>query len=63
MNNQPQPPVSSTLNDFCKRHSICRQTAYNEVRRGRLKLRKIGSRSIVTRDDETKWLESLPVLA
>jgi hypothetical protein len=52
---------SSSLQDFCERHTICRRTAYNEIAAGRLKIRKVGRRSIVTDEAEEAWLAALPV--
>ena len=52
---------SSSLQDFCSRHNICRRTAYKEIAAGRLKIRKVGRRSIVTDEDEVAWLQALPV--
>ncbi|MEQ8263329.1 helix-turn-helix domain-containing protein [Pseudohaliea sp.] len=45
---------------FCERWGISHQTFYDEVKRGRLTIRKIGSRTIVTPEDEQAWLDSLP---
>jgi excisionase family DNA binding protein len=50
------------VREFCARHGVCRQTFYEEVRRGRLRARKLGKKTIVTAEDEREWLESLPVL-
>jgi len=45
---------------FCERWGISHQTFYDEVKRGRLRIRKIGTKTIVTPEDEQAWLDSLP---
>jgi hypothetical protein len=37
-----------------------RTTLYGEVKAGRIKLRKIGSKSVVLRSEGEAWLHSLP---
>ena len=51
---------ASGLDDFCERNGIGRTTAYREINSGRLPTRKIGKRTIVTHEDERRWLASLP---
>jgi hypothetical protein len=53
---------ASTIDEFCRRNHICRDTAYREVRRGRLKVRKVGRRSLIFDEDEAAWRASLPEL-
>lgn len=53
---------ASSIAEFCKRYKICRTTVYNEARRGRLKIRKLGARSLIMLDDERDWLKSMPTL-
>jgi len=54
--------MASTVDDFCVRNAIGRSTFYKEVRAGRLMLRKIGRKTVVLREDEDAWRQSLPVL-
>lgn len=49
-----------TVNEFCNWASIGRSKAYQEVQEGRLKLRKIGRKSVVTVQDAEAWLNNLP---
>ncbi len=49
-----------TVDEFCGWASIGRSKFYQEVNEGRIKLRKIGRKSIVTFSDANAWLESLP---
>ncbi len=50
------------VREFCARNGICRQTFYDEIRRGRLHAIKLGKKTIVTAESERAWLESLPPL-
>jgi hypothetical protein len=50
---------SSSLRNFAERHDISLRLAYDEIKAGRLKIKKVGRRSIVTDEDEARWLESL----
>jgi hypothetical protein len=50
------------INDFCRRYGLGRTKAYEELKSGRLRGRKIGKRTIVTEDDAEEWLLSLPVI-
>ena len=49
-----------TIPQFCKRNNIGRTTTYGEIRSGRLKAKKVGSRTIITSEAEDEWLDSLP---
>jgi hypothetical protein len=49
-----------SLNDFCKRYGICRETARKQIRAGALKARKLGKKVIVLKADAEKWAASLP---
>jgi hypothetical protein len=43
-------------------YGICRQTFYDEVKRGRIKAKKLGKKTVVLRSDAEKWAASLPAL-
>jgi hypothetical protein len=49
-----------TVAQFCNWASIGRTKLYAEVKAGRIKLRKIGSKSVVLRSEGEAWLHSLP---
>jgi hypothetical protein len=51
---------SFSIDEFCERNGISRRLAYNEIKAGRLKIRKAGVRSLVTIEAENDWLASLP---
>lgn len=48
--------------EFCKRFSVGRTRAYEEIRTRRLRALKIGRRTIITNDDAESWLAGLPRL-
>ncbi len=54
--------MAFAVREFCARNGICRQTFYDEIRRGRLHAIKLGKKTIVTAESERAWLESLPPL-
>jgi hypothetical protein len=49
-----------TVAQFCNWASIGRTKLYAEVKAGRIKLRKIGSKSVVLRSEGEAWLHALP---
>lgn len=51
-----------SMREFCKRYDISFPTFYREVALGRLVVRKIGKKNIITLDAEQEWLKSLPLL-
>jgi excisionase family DNA binding protein len=50
------------VREFCARYGICRQTFYDEVKRGRIKAVKLGKKTLVLRSDAEAWRASLPPL-
>ncbi len=49
-----------TLNEWCALHRCGRVFAYKEIKAGRLKARKQGSRTIITQEDDDAYTASLP---
>jgi hypothetical protein len=47
---------------FCESVGIGRTRFYHEVKAGRLRIRKVGRRTIVTADDAEEWLNHLPTI-
>jgi hypothetical protein len=47
---------------FSEDYAIGRTKAYEELRSGRLRGRKIGKRTIISQDDAEAWLQQLPAL-
>ena len=48
--------------EFCKRHDMCRQTAYNEINSGDLPVLKIGKKTRITPEGEKIWLDKKTVV-
>ena len=51
-----------TVQEFCTTHRIGLTQFYKEVNAGRLALRKLGRKSLVSADAAKAWRDSLPVL-
>jgi hypothetical protein len=51
-----------SIAEFCERYGPGRAKAYEELKSGRLRGRKIGKRTIITEDDAEDWLQHLPVI-
>jgi excisionase family DNA binding protein len=49
-----------TIEEFCAKFGVGRTTAYREISAGRLKMVKVGKRSLVRIDDAEQWLAVLP---
>jgi hypothetical protein len=58
------PPIkdADSVEAFAVKHDISRAKAYMEIRAGRLIARKVGTRTIITREDGEAWRRSLPAL-
>jgi hypothetical protein len=51
-----------SIDEFCQCYGPGRTKAYEELKSGRLRGRKIGKRTIITLDDAEDWLRRLPEL-
>jgi excisionase family DNA binding protein len=51
-----------SVEEFCKRYGLGRTRAYQELKSGRLRARKIGRRTVITEDDAEDWLRRLPLM-
>ena len=49
-----------SLNHFCRSFDIGRSRAYLEIASGRLRVRKVGRRTLVLKADAEAWANSLP---
>jgi excisionase family DNA binding protein len=49
-----------TVDEFCGWANIGRSKFYQEVSDGRIRLRKVGRKSVITVPDARAWLENLP---
>jgi hypothetical protein len=48
-----------SVRGFCESVSIGRTRFYQEVKTSRLRVRKVGARTIVTSDDADEWVSNL----
>jgi hypothetical protein len=53
---------ATSLDEFCAVNAVSRATAYREIDAGRLEARKVGRKTIVTKEAARDWLQSLPKL-
>jgi hypothetical protein len=47
------------LKEIAERNGLGLTTIYNEIKKGRLRVRKVGRATIVTAADEAAWLNAL----
>jgi len=52
--------LAFSILELCRSVGIGRTTAYEEIRSGRLKVIKVGKRTLITAEELQRWLESLP---
>jgi excisionase family DNA binding protein len=55
--------AAMTIDQFCRAYSVGKTKAYSEIRAGKLKIRKLGSKTLVARADADAWLNSLPAVS
>ena len=55
-------PLAFGVNDFAKAAGVGRDKLYDAIKNGALKARKVGSRTIILREDGEVWLRQLPLL-
>jgi hypothetical protein len=58
--NEPIASAAMDMNEFCRWSCIGKTKAYAEIKAGRLRVRKIGAKTVVLRSDAEAWLNSLP---
>jgi hypothetical protein len=51
---------SMSVREFCEWASIGRTAAYAEIKAGRLRAKKCGSRTLIAWEDAWQWLDQLP---
>ena len=56
------PRRARSITEFCDHYGLGRTKVYDEIGQGRLKVLKVGTRSIITPENEDVWLASLPEL-
>lgn len=67
--NSPQATTANTafsttqaysIEAFCERFGLGRSKTYEEIRLGRLKIRKVGTRTLIAHEDALAWFDALP---
>lgn len=58
----PESRLGYTVDEFCEAVPMGRSKFYEEARAGKIKLRKIGTKTIVTVPDALDYMRSLPVV-
>ena len=49
-----------SVDEFCELFGISRRLTYNQINAGRLKIRKVGRRTLIRACDARAWLDALP---
>lgn len=57
---QSSQPQAYSVEAFCKRFDLGRSKTYEEIRLGRLKIRKVGTRTLIAHEDAIAWFNALP---
>jgi excisionase family DNA binding protein len=60
--NHEGKPAALSVDETCWEGGFGRETFYKAVREGRLKVRKLGARTLVLRADLLEFLNSLPIV-
>jgi len=55
----PPPRLALTVSEFCNCCAIGRSLFYEEVKSGRIRVLKVGKRTLVPTTEAQRWLESL----
>jgi len=64
----PEPQAVSAgrkafgIDEFCQVFGVGRTTTYSEIKLGRLRARKVGTRTLIASDDADDWLRKLPFM-
>ena len=62
LDNSTAPKLAYGIADFARAVGVSRDKVYSEIKDGRLRAHKIGSRSVITADAARQYLASLPAL-
>lgn len=55
--------LAYSVSEFSRVFSVGRSTVFAEIAAGRLRARKIGTRTVIAHEDAMAWLRSLPARA
>lgn len=56
----PPPPLAWSVEELASRSTLGRSFLYQEIKAGRLRARRAGTRLVVLAADAESWLASLP---
>jgi excisionase family DNA binding protein len=56
-------PLAVGIDEAARRAGVGRGLLYQEIGKGRLRVRKAGRRTLITINDLTAWLDALPTRA
>ena len=57
----PDTSAAFTVKEFCMWANISVAHFYRQVQAGKVRMRKISNKSVVTKADAQAWLDALPV--
>jgi excisionase family DNA binding protein len=60
---QPAPAVNKPayrIAEFCQAFGVGKTKVFDEIKEGRLKVRKAGRMTLIRAEDAKAWLDSLP---
>ena len=49
-----------TVKQFCADYGVGKTLTYAEIKAGRLRARKVGSKTVILHDDSEAWARALP---
>lgn len=55
----PYEKHAFSIEEFCRLYSIGKTKTYEEIKDGKLKIKKVGRRTIITAEAAKEWLEAL----
>ena len=56
----PNGKYALSIEEFSEQFSIGKTKIYSEIKRGRLKAKKLGRRTLITLDAAHEWINALP---
>jgi hypothetical protein len=59
---QTTNPEAYSVRDFCRAFSVGTTKFYYEVKAGRIRAKKLGTRTIILKSDALEWAKSLPTM-
>jgi hypothetical protein len=57
-----EPTGALSVNGFCATYSVGRSLFYEELKAGRIVVRKLGKKTLILKSDAERWAQSLPKL-